>query len=305
MRHAPTRLHRHLLQHVALAGLLGALLMPRPAPGQIPNVRRRATDAATRAVGVDTQPKCAANQAAVFDTVVLALTSARLDQVMKGLRARQQVLSGQRGAPSWNAMVSQRDAAVNAASNLVETKGAEMEAWRERRERITQCRDDAFGEKRQAREQSNMQRAMSDPDFMRRSVELSQRLMEAQQRGDTAAVNRLAKEANDLMGAPTREDTLAVDRHCGRVPPPPASQVQLDSLRALEDSLNAQLRLREQQADSVAIGASGMTAAQLAMGQERAEMFLAKLAAEGPLCGFTEVEITALKARRAELDELL
>jgi len=32
---------------------------------------------------------------------------------------------------------------------------------------------------------------------------------------------------------------------------------------------------------------------------------MARLAAEGSLCGFSQTEVAALKARRAELDELL
>ncbi len=303
---ASTRPRRHVIHRIALVGLLGAALLPRPATGQIPNVRRRATDAATRAAGVEQpKPQCRESQAAVYDSVVLELTAPRLNQVIAGLRARRQVLNGQRGAPSWNAMVTQRDAAANAAADLVNRKGPEMDAYRESRDRIAQCRDEAFNEKRQARRDASMQRAMSDPDFMQRMALLSQQVLEAQQRGDTAAVNRLARESQALMEGLTREDTLAVDRHCGKLPPPPASVVQLDSLRALEDSLNAQLRRREQQADTTAVSASGLTALQLAMGEERAEMFLAAQSAETAVCGFSDAELAALKSQQAELDELL
>jgi hypothetical protein len=86
--------------------------------------------------------------------------------------------------------------------------------------------------------------------------------------------------------------------------------VQYDSLFALQDSLNARLRRREQEADSAAIGANGakgMTASQFAMAEERAQMFLAALASENQarMCGFSDAELAALKARRPELDELL
>jgi len=302
MRHAPTRPRRDVRLAIMLAGLLGAVLIPRPVGAQIPNVRRRAQDAATQAVRVDTQPTC---PAVAFDSVTVELTTARVDQLIKGLRARRDVLNGRRGAPSWAALETRRDSATNAAADLVTRKGAEMDAYRERGDSIARCRDEAFGEKRRARQQQSFQRAASDPDFMRQTAELSQRIMEAQQRGDTAAVTRLTKEANNLMMEPTREDTLAVDRHCGRVPAPPASMRQLESLRALEDSLNAQLRSHEGEADSVASSASGLSPRQWFVGQERAQILLARLAAEGSLCGFSQTEVAALKARRAELDELL
>ena len=304
MSHPPTCPRRPVLWPIALAGVLGVVLMPRPAGGQVPGVPRRVQDAATRAVSVDTQPSPCVG-AVVFDSVMLELTPPRLEQVLKGLRARRQVLGGQRGAPSWNAMVTQRDAAASAATALVEQKGNEVEAYREHRDRIAQCRDSAFSEMRSARTQASMQRAMNDPEYMRRTLELTALMNDAQLKGDTAAVRRYQQQAADLMSAPTREDTLAVERHCGRPPVPPASVVQLDSLRALEDSLNAQLRRREQQAETAGVTASGLTALQMAMGQERAEMFLAKTAGEHPLCGFSQAERAALKTKQAELDELL
>ena len=307
MTHAPTRSRSDVFQRIALAGLLGAVLLPPPVGAQIPNVRRRATDAATRAAGVDTQPKaqCRAAQAAVFDSITVELNPARLERVMKALRARREVMDGRGGAPGWNTMVTRRDAAANAAADLVTRKGQEMDAYREQRDRIAQCRDEAFSEKRQAHRDASMQRAMSDPDFMQRMAMLSQQVLEAQQRGDTAAVNRLAKESQALLEGPTREDSLAVDRHCGQPPRPPASLVQYDSLVALQDTLNVQMQRRTQEADTAGVGASGMTSRQLAMAQERAEMFLAAQGAETAACGYTDAELAALKAKQAALDELL
>lgn len=302
MSHVSARTLLRALRPVAFAVLVGVTAGPRPAAAQIPSVRRRAQDAATRAVRVDTQPAC---PAVAFDSGMVELTAARVDQLIKGLRARRDVYNGRRGAPGLSALENRRDSVANAAANLAERKGPEMDAYRQRRDSIARCRDEAFGEKRQARQQQSFQRAASDPDFMRQTAELSQRIMEAQQRGDTAAVTRLTKEANNLMMEPTREDTLAVDRHCGRVPAPPASMRQLDSLRALEDSLNAQVRSHEGEPDSVAASVSGLSPRQWMLGQERALIFLSKVAAEGSLCGFSPTEVTALKARRAELDELL
>jgi hypothetical protein len=203
MPHAPTRSRSDVLQRIALAGLLGAVLLPPPVGAQIPNVRRRATDAATRAAGVDTQPKaqCRAGQAPVFDSITVELNPARLERVMKALRARRQVMDGRGGAPSWNAMVTRRDAAANAAADLVTRKGQEMDAYREHRDRIAQCRDEAFHEKREANRQASMQRAMNDPDFMRQTAELTQRVMEAQQKGDTAEMMRLNLQAAALSKA--------------------------------------------------------------------------------------------------------
>lgn len=295
MRHAPLR--------IALS-LFGTVLFVPSAGAQIPSVPRRVRETAARAARPDTQTvKC---DSVAYDSVVVELTAARLDRAIKGMRASRDVLEGRRGGPSWNAMVAQRDAAANAAGDLLNRKGSEMEAYRDRRREVEQCRSDAFDRKRETRRNESMQRAMSDPDFMQRMALLSQQVAEAQQRGDTAAVNRLARESQAILEGLTRDDSLAVDRQCGRLPPPPASVVQLDSLQALQDTLNVRMRRREAQADSAAAATSGMTPRQLAMAQERAEMFLAKSSSESAvICGYNQGELTALKARRADLDELL
>jgi hypothetical protein len=290
----------YAVRRTALA-LTGTVLVSSLATAQVPRVPRRAQEAVTRAAGADTQAR-AQCQVVAFDSVTVELTPARLDQALKGLRASQAALAGQRGAPSWDAMVTQRDAAANAATALVEQKGNEIEAYREHRERIAACRDSAFSARRSAHREESMRRAMSqDPDAIRRSIELSQRLTEAQQRGDTATMRRIYEE----MDALTKEDSLAVDRHCGRPPAPPRSVVQLDSLQALQDTLNARLRRREQEADSAALKASGLSGRQLWIARERMVIYLAKMSSESTLCGFTPNETAAMKARRAELEELL
>lgn len=304
MTHASTRSRRDVLLRIALAGLLGAALMPGPVAAQIPSVPRRVRETAARAAGTDSQTvRC---DTVRFDTVVVELSAAQVDRVIKAMRASRDVLEGRPRGPGWNAMLTQRDAAASAADDLLNRKRDEMNAYHDRRRDVETCRNEAFSEKRNARRDANMQRAMSDPDYMQRMALLSQQLLEAQQRGDTAAVNRLGRESQALMEGLTREDSLAVDRQCGRLPPPPASVVQLDSLEALRDTLNARMRRREEQADSAAVSASGMTTRQFGMARERAEMFLAKSAsASATICGYSATELTALKARRADLDELL
>jgi len=237
--------------------------------------------------------------------VMLELTPQRLDQVIKGLRARRAVLDGRNGAPSVGALVSRRDAARKDASELRDKSGDAIAAYQSRESEVRQCREEAFRDKQSAREAANRDRAMSDPDFMMKLAELSQRLSEAQARGDTAAVRRLTEEFQNTYAAPTKADSVAVDRQCGRPPAPPPALARLDSLQALEARFTEQLRQREMEADTVGVQGSGLTAQQQAMAMERAEMYLSQSSAEVTYRGFTKVELDALHARRAELAELL
>lgn len=299
MSHAPARSLRRAVQCFTVTGLLAAALAPLAA-GQIPNVRRRATDAAARAAGVQPQ-----GEDVKFDDVMLELTPQRLDQVLKGLRARRAALDGRGGEPSVNALRSQRDAASQQATALRSSHGAEMDAYHQRNDQVRNCREGAFQNKSDARREASGERAMTDPTFMQKISELTQRVQEAQARGDTAAARRLVEEVNNLVAAPTKEDSVAVDRQCGRPPAPPPSVARLDSLQALEARNSERLRQREKEADSLAVRGSGLTAEQMAMAVERAEMYVAQIASESPHRGFTGTELSALDARRKELEELL
>jgi hypothetical protein len=289
---------RRFARRAALAGLAGIVLVALDASAQVGDLGRRARDAAARAQG--NQP---AGSAVTFDSVTLELTDARLEQVVKGLRAGKTVLDGRRGRPGWNTLAERRDAASNEATALEERHGAAFATFTERHTAVSQCRDVEFDNVRQMRQQETMQRAMADPNLAMRFVELSQAIQAAQARGDTAETNRLIREMEAAFGGATRADSVAVDQKCGRLPAPPPTMVRRDSLRALTDTLNEHLRRLEIEADTMAIHGSGLTGEQMGMARERITMYLAQ--EEGKHSGFTAIELKALAARRAELVALL
>ncbi len=300
MRHAPARSLRRAVHSLAVVCLLGAFSVPQGAAGQIGNVGKKARDAAGRAMGGQQQ-----GEAVQFDNVTLELTPARLDQLIKGLRARRAALDGRGGEPSVSALRAQRDAASNAASELRSSNGRDIDTYRDRAYQVKYCRDEAFNEKRNAREEASRNRIMSDPVLLQKFMELSQRAAEAQQRSDTAELLRIQAEADNLYGKPTKADSADVDRKCGRSPTPPPALARLDSLQALEARFGERLRQREREADSLAVAGSGLTTEQMAMGEERAQMYLTQVETESAHIGFTKTEVAALDARREELEDLL
>lgn len=288
-----------LARRAVLAGIASLACITVTVAAQVGNLGRRAREAAARAAGVE-QP---AGEQVTFDSVTLELTAARLDQVMKGLRAGKAVLDGGRGRPSWRAMAERRDAAANEAAEIEQQQETAFAAFTERQSAVSQCRESEFYDISQMRRQERMQQAMSDPNLAMRFAQMAQAVQEAQARGDTAEVARLAREMDVAFGGPTRADSQAVDRKCGPIPATPAAMLRRNALRALTDTLNDSLRAVEIRADSVTVRGSGLTAAQMAMARERVEMYIAQ---EGEKhSGFTSVELVALAAKRDELAALL
>ncbi len=289
---------RRLLRRAALAGLAGIVCAATLAPAQVGDLRRRAREAAANAAGVEP----AADGAVAFDSVTLELTAARVDGFIKGLRASKTVLDGGRGRPGWNAMAERRDAASNDAAAIQERHGAAFDAYNERYNTVGDCRSGEFANYKEMRHQEFTQRVMTDPDLAIRLTQISQAAQAAQASGDTAAMNRAAREMEAVMGGPTRADSAAVDTKCGRLPAPPPTMVRRDSLRALTDTLNEHLRRLEIEADTAALVASGMNDAQLFQARERITAFLGQDPKAGHVYrGYTAVEVKALSARRDEL----
>ena len=119
MRH-PQAPSLRLVRRAALAGLAGMVFVSHTAAAQIGDLRRRARAAVTGQTA--TRPCDSAK--VVFDTLVLELTSARLEQVLKGLRAAKALLDGRPGKPGWDALAARRDAAAKEVEDLEQQHGA-------------------------------------------------------------------------------------------------------------------------------------------------------------------------------------
>ena len=77
---------------------------------------------------------------------MLELTNARLEQVVKGLRAFKAVLDGRPGKPGWDALAARRDAAATEVADLEQRHGTAITAFHERDQAIKNCREAAFVE---------------------------------------------------------------------------------------------------------------------------------------------------------------
>lgn len=290
-----------VLLAAALAAIAAACFTPAHA-GFGDLVKKAKEKAAQAAVGKTSGAKGAAATDAgappEFDDVVLELTEPRLGAVLKGLEAGNRVLAGR--AP----LVQKRDALHDEAAALMNQHGKAMDAARTKHDDAERCWRDALEEKKSARHDQMQQQMMNDPVLRERMMALAMEMAEAQAAGDTAAVMRLQREAEALSG-PTREDSLAAKAKCGAVPPLHPMDLKVRALQRDAAAVEEKLRANDEQSVEAQVKASALEPGQFAMARERLIMWLEAVRAKRAPRGFSEGELAALDAKRAELETAL
>jgi hypothetical protein len=246
-----------------------------------------------------------------FDEVTVELTSDRLAQMIRGLSAGRAVLDGTSGSPGRATLVARRDEAANKSGNLASDNAKLLNAYTEKRDVSERCHNDAMRasqEKRHAAaEQRNKElqaKAMSDPAYREKVIALTQKMGEAQARGDTVALKKLAAEFG-LTPDDAKPDTIAADKACGPLPSKPAVLVQMEQLDAQVRALSEQIRQLEEKSSATEIKESGLTERQFFMARERVEAYLSAVKYKSQPRGFSASELEALGAQRASLEKVM
>lgn len=287
------------------AALLAAFASAPAAPAHaglgdlVKKAKEKATQAAVgKATGTKAAPAGEAGGAPVFDDVVLELTEPRLGAVLKGLEAGNRVLAGR--AP----LVQKRDALRNQAGAILDQHGTAMDAAREKHDAAERCWSEVLDEKKSARHDAMQQKMMSDPVLREKMMALAMEMAEAQAAGDTAAMTRLQREAEAMTG-PTREDSLAAKAKCGAVPPLHPKDLEVRALRKDADALEEKIRANDEQSVEAQVRASALEPGQFAMARERLILWLEAVRAKRAPRGFSDGELAAFEAKRAELESAL
>jgi hypothetical protein len=172
----------------------------------------------------------------------------------------------------------------------------EINAWDEKRRDAERCRDSVLTEVQ------DRKRTQTGAEFLQRYQEIGMQMAVAQQKGDTAEIQRLTARTKSMQ-EPTRADTLAAERSCGAPAPPKVVQEWLDLKSELE-ALQEQLAQAEQAVRDAEERESGMNHRQLAIACERIKMYIDRAEAKQRQQGFTQAELDALGQARAELKRI-
>ncbi len=232
-------------------------------------------------------------EAVAFDNVVLELTPQRIARVVAGKNAAMRLATGP-NSPS--AMKTKLDA-EDARQAVIYNKHVEdINAWDQKYRDTQDCRDSvlsAIADKNQMD---------TNPQFLQKMTQLSLAYAQAQLKGDTAEMRRLAAELQNAK-LPTRADSLQAARACGAASAPAIVQQWLDIKRGI-DSLGLQIGNAEQAILDAEQSGSGMNARQLAIACERIRIFLARQKEKKKQSGFTAAELQALDQASKDLDSI-
>jgi hypothetical protein len=309
-----------------LAGLLAAT--PAAAHAQLGGFLKKKIGerVADKVLGQDQSSSNSRGADPTFDEDLLEITDARIDQLLRGLKAeaaagaaamRAQAEAKQK-APArraaYAAAMKKYDAAADAHQKAAEARG--------------KCQLDVIG--------STVSSAMANPAvrqmneammklpeaereaFQARIEARQEKMAEAEARGDKAAVTRLAAEmdadmtkttgvsmsamqAGSVQGGQGTQQMLDDHKKCGELPPPPEEPV---------DSSRIEISVRDS-VQAAAFAASGLTDMQYSMMRERVAAWLRYKEEKQSLGahGFTDAELAALAKRhealKAEREALL
>lgn len=287
------------------------LLVPATSSAQLGGlVKRGAARAAEKAVdkSVDkAMDKKAGNKAEVpaptFDEEVLELTPARIDQVVKGLKAFNEARAKADVPGAMKAYEAANARSADYSNRYSEQRYAHQEKVR----KVEQCREEVFDAQREANEaeiERKMNGIQTDPAKMQAlaavAIKWNPRIAQLQASGDTAgyrvAAIKMQEEMHAAAGIKVDMDSTKADAKCGKPAPAPAWLVAWDSTDAEARRLGDRVREAETAGQDEAVAASGLTARQFHVARERIEAFVG----DGGM-GFSKSERAALTPRKDEL----
>jgi hypothetical protein len=238
-----------------------------------------------------------------FDETVVELTPTQVDAVMRGLSASIQTVSGPNGV---NAL-AQRIKASTAEEDAIKSAhpSSERDKYVNRTSSIMECRDNVLEKLNDAHESQMQGRLMSDPTFGKAYGREAENARAAAQRHDTAAMAKAQARMVAMMNPNARADTIAANKQCGAAPGRPAWMTQLDTLPIARERWQNQIRDLQARGAAAGVTASGLTAQQFGMAQERIRLYLGRAGVHAAQPGFSEIELTTLEEKGAELRSLM
>lgn len=293
--------------HLILAAVLIAVPL-QTTSAQLGGFVRRAADravdrAADKAVDKTAKGKSTARPAPAFDAEVLELTSARVDQVVRGLNAWRAARTAADVPGAMRAYEAAQARSVDFSTRYTDQRIT----WRESNDKIENCRRGVLDAQRE-RDDAEMERQLAtlrrDPAKMQamaaKSMEWNTKIQALAAAGDTAgatdAVRQMQRELARIGGFKADVDSSAADSRCGKPAPKPQWLVDWEANDAELRTLGARVREAEMAGGTEAVAASGLTARQFDIARERIESFVR----DGQM-GFSTVEREALTPRRSEL----
>lgn len=288
-----------LFRLIAGVVLLAAMALPAQAQlgGLARKMKEKAVQAAVEKAGLDTKN---APAPPTYDDVILELTPARIDGLVRGLGVHKQVLEANGGLA---ALMQRHDDLDKQASGLQERVNAVSSGYDNAHNRWSSCESDVRNSLEKGHEDQVRKATaaiVANPagasDKMKAAAAAQQILAKAIADDDSLALKKATAAYYRIWGIDLDKDDAVVAAKCGAPPAKPSVMLELEKVEAQRDTIEVQARALESRAILDGSKAAGMTEQQFAMARERAQMALG-----GTRTRFSKAELAALDARKAEL----
>ena len=258
----------------ASLAILSALVLglassaPSPARAGIGNPIKKAKDAVTKEAKKETKTEAQAQPCAapVFDDVTIELTEARVTRMIAGYQKMEATLMPRQD------LVMKRNKVMEERNAIWDKNGERIQALEQKREDVKGCYQHGYEVAREKKMQEYSQRAMSDPKLMEKYKNLAMKNNSAAAAGDTAAQNQIYAGMYAEM-LPSSEDSAAVRKGCGPLPPRTKEEDQLDALDKQIASYDDQIRKIDDKVAETQAKEIGVTPTQMGVVVERIKGF--------------------------------
>ena len=238
------------------------------------------------------------------------LTDDLLGKVVTGAQAADRVLADRDKAQTT------REAKDKELSALMEKNAPVHQAYNEANGKIMACRDASLGALMDARSEridARITAMQSDPAMSGKiqliAMKYGKAIQEAQQKKDPVALSKAQRDmmkeiTGDDIFPDTREDSVATDAKCGKVPALPASLAQEERLRKDVAALDDSIRTLEARAVNQGAQASGLEQVRYLQLKERALSIMRRMEGQGAGVRYGDDEMAAVKKRSGDLEKV-
>lgn len=294
-RHPFSSIRRIVLLVTALLAI-AAIASPADARiGPLKKLKEKVQKKAETQVAPDASSQNAAGDKPVFDDVTLPLTDARIAGILDAFHKSQKITAGR------PALVAQRNKASDDRGKLLDKEGDAIRELQNKRQQVETCYHDGYQAAQDKKGEEYKNRAMSDPALRDKFMKAAMEYNAAAARGDTAAAQKVNAT---LIGEVflTKEDSAAVRKSCGSLPPKSAAEIKSEDLDKQIASIDEEIRQLDEKVQNES---AGMNRQQWGMALERIQLYLeAKKAKKAPR-QFTDEEVQAIEKRLSELKEAI
>ncbi len=167
-------------------------------------------------------------------------------------------------------LVASRDSVEKLAPEMTPAREREEQAYYDRRNQQDDCMGKTLREMEEKQQDRLKARAMSDPAFRQKFMDVSMRMAQAQGQGDQAAVEKIKAEMEKMMGInSSAADSAKARQTCGEAPAMPAWLAERGRVHAVSNKFMDRISKLDEQIAAVAASGSGMDAGTLATAHER------------------------------------